>query len=131
MADITKEASMFDCKCGNNTKAAFYCIKNCNPASYYFCLMCDQIHDHKYTKIAEENTKNYNICLTAKSYIQELFQNISKKEAQYQELLKVMVEASKLANYEDRPHKEKLIHQDLEEFKKLKKNFDNLFSRAE
>ena len=42
-----------------------------------------------------------------------------------------MVEASKLANYEDRPHKEKLIHQDLEEFKQLKKDFDDLFSRAE
>ena len=42
-----------------------------------------------------------------------------------------MKEASKLAHYEDKLKSKKLIHKDIENFKLLKIDFDDLFNRAE
>ena len=55
-SDVLKEENLFKCPCGKGGNATFYCDKTnppCNPDSPYFCLQCDDNHDHKYKKMAQ------------------------------------------------------------------------------
>ena len=80
--------------------------------------------------IADETTTNFNLCMVANQNVKELNEQIKTKKTQYSEFLGVMKNVSKLIDYDDHRPEFSLIHEDLEEFEKLKTKFDETFKKA-
>ena len=78
---------MFICPCKQNSKAVYYCNKNCTPNTLYYCAFCDEPHDHRTIKIAIETSKNFEICQKLDQEARELFSQILLKEEEFKEFL--------------------------------------------
>ena len=77
--------------------------------------------------IADETTEKFNTCLIISQEAKEAWQKIEEKLNPFMEFMKVMKEAVKLANFEDKQPQNPLIHEDLEEMKQLIDQFNGAF----